>query len=86
MFGQCAEPLALATGIFAGNHSYVAGQRLPVREPLRITQEHIGCQIGDWPYARMGQEQSCSGTLPRLLGDLLQALDDLVDAIGLKAA
>jgi hypothetical protein len=44
LFGQAAQPLSLSlpTGIFTGDHPYIAGQCLAACESGRIAQKHFG--------------------------------------------
>src|SRR5262245_18523932 len=78
LFRDSTEPPVSSTGVLPRDDPHVTGQRLTIHEPPGVAQEYLGRQCRDRPYSRMRHEPSCSGTLVRLLGDLLRQVFDFL--------
>src|ERR1700734_3218215 len=77
LLAQTSEPLSSAAGVFPGNDSDIACQRLAVAKSFRIAQKDIGRQGADRPHTTLSHQQPCAGSLACLLQDSLVQLFDL---------
>ena len=84
LFAQRAQSLPASTGVFAGNHPDIAGQRFSIPEPLRLAQEHFGRQSCDRPHSRMSHQPPCLRSLPCQLSHLSIQVFDLFLQVGIQ--